>query len=299
MRIAISGATGLIGKTLKDHFLKNGHEVNEISRHRKLFNNKHTILLDLNKNYVDAHALEGHDIIIHLAGANISSKRWSKAYKKEILESRVKSTRILVHAIKDMNRRPKIFLCASAVGYYGNHDPAVPIDERNGGGHGFLAQVCQEWENASAEAILYGVRLIHMRFGVVLSKKGGALTKMLPVFYFGLGGRLGSGRQPMSWIMLDEIPNIVEHFILNEQISGPVNIVAPNAVTNREFTKALGKAIHRPAFLPVPGFMIKLLMGQMGKELLLEGAKVYPRVLINSGYTFKHPTIEEALKRVN
>ncbi len=296
MRIAISGASGLVGRFLKEHFLAQKHEVNEISRHRKLFN-KNTIVWNLEEQTVDAAALEDHDVIVHLAGANISAHQWTKAYKKEILKSRINSTKLLVHAVKDLNRRPKIVFVASAIGFYGNHDPEVPINEHSGGGHGFLAQVCQEWENASADLILYGVRLIHMRFGVVLSNRGGALTKMLPLFYFGLGGRLGSGRQKMSWIALDEIPGIIDYIIDHDQISGPVNFVAPNPVTNKQFTKTLGKVLFRPTILPVPAFVIHSLFGQMGKELLLEGAHVMPQALLDAGYQFKYPNLEQALRK--
>lgn len=298
MRVAISGASGLIGRTLKEHFLKNAHEVSEISRHRGIFNNQDTILWNLKEETIDAQALEDHDIIVHLAGADISAQKWTKAYKKEILQSRVSSTKTLVHAIKDLSKRPKIVFTASAVGFYGNHDPFVPLNEHSSCGTNFLAQVCHEWENASADLILYGIRLIHMRFGVVLSNRGGALTKMLPVFYCGLGGRLGSGGQKMSWIAIDEIPAIIDYIIAHDQISGPVNFVAPNPVTNKQFTKTLGKVLFRPTILPVPAFVIRSLFGQMGKELLLEGAHVTPKVLLDTGYQFQYPDLEKALRKV-
>lgn len=298
MKIAISGVTGLVGSTLKDYFVKQGHEVGEISRHRIGFGKSSKIFFNPNKNYIDKDALEGHEVIIHLAGANISGRRWTAGYKKEILQSRVQSTKVLTEAILKMTTRPKIFFCASAVGYYGNHDPEVPINEHSGNGHGFLAQVCQEWENTSAELILHGIRLIHMRFGVVLSKQGGALAKMLPIFYFGLGGPLGSGRQKMSWITLSEIPQIIEFIMRNEDINGPVNFVSPHPVTNREFTKILGSVIHRPTIFPAPGFMIKLILGQMGKELLLEGAHVNPEILLKAGYHYQYPKLKEALQSV-
>ncbi len=296
MKIAISGIHGLIGSSLKDFFLKNGHQVNEISRHRggKKSSN---IFIDLKRDYVDSEALEGHDIIIHLAGANIS-RSWSASYKKEILESRVRSTNILVNAIKGINSRPKIFLCASAVGYYGTHDPEIIVNERNLSGLGFLADVCQEWENASADLILLGVRLVHMRFGVVLSKKGGALAKMKIPFYCGLGGRLGSGSQKMSWIAIDEIPRIIEFIVGNDKISGAVNFVSPHTVTNHQFTKILGSVIHRPTFLPFPGFVLKVLLGEMGQKLLLEGVHVTPQVLLDAGYRFEYPDLKEALQKV-
>ena len=298
MRIAISGATGLIGSTLKEFFLRNGHQVSEISRHRPWSKKSSHIMLDVKKNFIDAAALEGHDVVIHLAGANISAQGWSASYKKEIRDSRIKTTKLLVNTIQKMNNRPKIFFCASAVGYYGNHDPQVMVNERSSNGHGFLAEVCQEWENESVDLVLYGVRLVHMRFGVVLSKKGGALPKMLPAFYFGLGGRLGSGRQKMSWVALDEIPIIIDYIMDHDTISGPVNFVSPNAVTNAEFTKTLGSVIHRPTIFPVPGFMIKTIFGQMGQELLLEGAHVAPQVLLDRGYRFQFSNLKEVLEKI-
>ncbi|MBI3601864.1 MAG: TIGR01777 family protein [Candidatus Omnitrophica bacterium] len=298
MKIAISGATGLIGSTFKEFFLRNGHQVSVISRHRGFLKKTSDIFWDLNKNYIDTKALEGHDVIIHLAGANISAQNWSAAYKKEIRDSRIKSTRLLVQTIQCMSNRPKVFLCASAFGYYGHQEPEAVVDEKSPAGSGFLADVCREWENASADLVLYGVRLVHMRFGIVLSKKGGALAKMLPFFYWGLGGRLASGRQKMSWIAIDEIPRMVDFIIGHEEICGPVNMVSPKPVTNAEFTKTLGRVIDRPTIFPVPAAMIKLFFGQMGQELLLEGAHVKPSVFLNTGYNFQYPDLTTALKHI-
>lgn len=298
MRIAISGSTGLIGSVLKTYFLRNGHEVSEISRNPTRSKKFRQILLDPKRNFVDSEALEGHDVIIHLSGASIGGQKWTESYKREILESRVQTTKILVNAIKKMNHRPKIFLCASAVGYYGNRDPQVPVNERSRAGQGFLSEVCHEWENASADLVLLGVRLIYMRFGVVLSKKGGALAKMLLPFYFGLGGRLGRGTQKISWIAINEIPSIIDFILSHEEISGPVNFVSPVPVTNKEFTKALGRVIHRPTIFPVPSFMVHLLFGEMGQALLLDGCHVIPEVLQNQGYQFLYPDIRTALQQV-
>jgi uncharacterized protein (TIGR01777 family) len=295
MKIAISGASGLVGSTLKGDLLKKGHVLATISRHRLGRDSSH-IQYDLHKKTVDLAALEAQDVIIHLAGANISGQSWTPAYKKEILDSRVESTFVLVNAIKKLNRRPKLFICASAVGYYGNHDPSVIVNEHSQNGHGFLADVTREWENASADLINLGVRVVHLRFGVILSRQGGALAKMLPAFYLGLGGVLGSGQQKMSWVALNEIPSIVDFIINHDNISGPINAVSPQAVTNQEFTKTLGAVIHRPTVLPVPDFMIKMLFGQMGQELLLEGVHVKPEVLLNAGYSFKYPNLTEALQ---
>lgn len=297
MKIALSGANGLVGEALKEHFSRAGHQLVRIVR-KAPAKGSSDIYYDLSQNYIDTAALEGVDIIVHLAGANISGGRWTESYKKEILESRVATTLLLTNAIKKLNRRPKLFLCASAIGYYGNHDASVIVNEHSPRGHGFLADVCVDWENASADLVNLGVRLVHMRFGVILSRKGGALSKMLVPFYLGLGGRLGGGKQPMSWIALDEIPSAVDFIIANEKISGPVNMTAPYAVSNEEFTKGLGQAIGRPTIFPVPAFMVKLLFGQMGQDLLLEGVHAVPEVLVNAGYQFKYPHLKDALVRV-
>ena len=184
MKIAITGSTGLIGSYLREYFHKSGHQVSVISDHKEWFGKDSHISWDLKNNYIDVAALEGHDVIIHLAGANISAQSWSDSYKKKILGSRINSTKLLLKTIQKMDRRPKIFFCASAVGFYGNCDPREIVNENSSVGYGFLSQVCHEWENACADLVLYGVRLVHLRFGMVLSKKGGALTKMLPPFYF-------------------------------------------------------------------------------------------------------------------
>ncbi|MBF0489634.1 MAG: TIGR01777 family protein [Candidatus Omnitrophica bacterium] len=297
MRIAISGVNGLVGSTLKAFFLDRSDEVSEICRHKGTSHSS-KIYYDFKENTIDTGALEGHDVIIHLAGANISDQKWTDAYKKEILESRVLSTKLLVKAIKEMNRRPKVFMCASAVGYYGQHDPSIPFHEKSPNGDGFLAKVCQEWEQACAELPLLGLRVIHLRFGMILSKKGGAMAKMLPAFSMGLGGRLGSGEQMMSWIALEEIPRIVDYVMTNDQIRGPVNCVTPHPVTNAEFTKILGEVIHRPTVFSVPGFMVKALYGQMGQELLLEGVRVIPKVLLESGYKFQYGHLKQTLEQV-
>jgi len=298
MKIAISGATGLIGSTLKAFFLKKGHEVSEISRQCEAKNHGSKILLDIKNKYIDIDALEGHDVIIHLSGANISEQQWSKAYKEEIQHSRLESTKLLVYAIQKMNWRPKVFLCASAVGYYGNHDSMLEVNEKFQAGKGFLPDVCKEWENSSADVISYGVRCVYMRFGMVLSRKGGALAKMLPAFYLGLGGRLGRGKQMMSWVVLNEIPNMVDFILSHDMIAGPVNFVSPNAVSNQEFTETLGKVIHRPTLCALPDFVVRMLFGEMGQTLLLEGCHAVPEVLTSAGYQFQYPYIQGAFEEV-
>jgi uncharacterized protein (TIGR01777 family) len=267
----------MIGRRLTAFFTSQGHAVAALTRN----------------SYQDTSQLEGVDVVIHLAGANIA-ERWTTAYKKEILESRVRTTRLLCETISLLNCRPKLLITASAVGYYGNHGPEEILDEGSHMGEGFLADVCQQWE-AETKDVSRTIRTVRMRLGVVLSKAGGALAKMRLPFQLGLGGRLGDGRQMMSWVALDEIPHIVEHFIKSD-LSGPVNAVSPQAVSNAEFTKVLGQVMHRPTVLPVPAFAVRWLFGEMGQNLLLEGVHVVPRRLQESGYQFRFPELKDALK---
>lgn len=279
MRIAITGSTGLIGSTLVSFFQKAGHQVSQISL-RTAFN---------------VSSLEGMDVIIHLAGANIGA-RWDGSYKQEILSSRVNTTALIAKSILQLKQKPRLLISASAVGYYGNHAPDVVLDEKSPLGQGYLPDVCSQWEAQTKPVSDAGIRVVHTRFGVVLSKKGGALAKMWLPFQLGLGGVLGNGQQIMSYISLSEIPFIVEHLIQHEDIQGAVNVVVPRPVTNKEFTKTLGEVIKRPTILPVPAFGVKLLFGEMGERLLLEGAYVLPRRLQETRYQFRYPDLKSALE---
>jgi len=298
LRIAITGATGMIGVKLTAFFLAGGHQIAVITRCTS-YHQPHTraIAWDPELNYISAGVLEGFDVIIHLAGANVG-EYWSPQHKKSILESRVQSTKLLCKNLAKLVSKPKLLISASAVGFYGNHPPQEVLDENSPLGEGFLADVCRQWERETIFAAQEGIRVVRMRLGVVLGQTGGALSKMRLPFQLGIGGRLGNGRQMMSWIALDEIPFVVDHLIKNDKIEGAVNVVSPQAVSNAQFTKILGQVIYRPAFLPVPSFVIRLLFGEMGQSLLLEGAHVVPRRLQESGYQFRFADLQEALKFV-
>ena len=250
------------------------------------------IVWDPALNYIEIEQLEGFDVIIHLAGANVG-EYWSPEYKKSILESRVQSTKLLCESLARLVSKPKLLISASAIGFYGNHPPEEVLDENSPSGTGFLADVCRQWEEETDACSQAGIRVVRMRLGVVLSKAGGALAKMWLPFQCGIGGVLGNGQQMMSWIALDEIPFVVDHLIKNDQIAGAVNVVSPQAVSNAEFTKILGQVMHRPTILPVPGFAIRLLFGEMGQSLLLEGAHVVPRRLQESGYQFRFADLKK------
>ncbi len=296
MRIAITGSTGMIGSAVIKYFLAQGQQVSQISRQASVANDKTPLITwDPARGQMDAAQLEDFDVIIHLAGANVG-ERWDGEYKKSILDSRVQGTRLLAQTISRLKNKPKVLLSASAVGFYGNHAPDIILNELSPFGQGFLPDVCRCWEEETKPVSDAGVRVVHMRLGVVLSKQGGALAKMWVPFQLGLGGILGSGKQMMSWIALDEIPAIIEHLIKHEEIAGPVNVVAPAAVSNAEFTKILGAVIKRPTIFPVPAIAVKLLFGEMGERLLLEGSHVVPAKLSASNYQYRYPDLKSALE---
>ncbi len=238
---------------------------------------------------------EGVDVIVNLAGDNIASSRWTVNKKRTILHSRVNGTRLLCEAIEQMKKPPKVLINASAVGYYGDTGHRL-VNEDEPSGKGFLPSVCTEWEAAADISKEKGVRIVKLRIGLVLSRKGGVLKKLLTPFKMGAGGIVGSGKQYMSWITLEDLVAVIQHVISNETIEGPLNAVAPNPVNNREFTKTLGKVLHRPTLLPLPAFMARLLLGEMADELLLSGTRVDDGRLLGSGYQFRHPDLKEALQ---
>ncbi len=289
MKITITGASGLIGSQLMTFLRGQGHTV---TAWKWRMNSE-----DINK--IIAHAeqenVEG-GAVVHLAGENIAD-RWTADKMLRIRESRVIGTKLLSQALAKLARRPKVLVCASAVGYYGNRGNEM-LDERSSKGSGFLADLCQQWEAATAPAREAGIRVVNLRIGMVLSNKGGALSKMLLPFQLGAGGEIGDGRQYMSWIDIDDLVAAIDYTITNESLQGPVNAVAPYPVTNREFTATLGKVLHRPAVIPVPAFALRLLFGQMADEVLLSGQKVMPVQLQSSGYQFRYPDIESSLKHV-
>ncbi len=297
-RIAVTGSTGLVGSKLIPFLLNNNYEVTQITRRSSLAEDKRTpfIVWNPDAGQIDSLRLEGIDTVIHLAGANVG-ERWTDDYKKVILNSRINSTKLIAKTLAGLTKKPKLLISASAIGFYANHPAEVILDESNTAGQSFLADVCKRWEEETKPASDAGIRVVHLRIGVVLHKSGGALAKMWMPFQLGIGGVLGTGRQMMSWIALDEIPLIIEHIIKNESIVGPVNVTSPKPVTNKEFTKTLGQIIKRPTLFPVPDFGIKLLFGEMGQTLLLEGNRVLPKRLLESGYQFKYPDIKTALEK--
>jgi len=290
MRVIVSGASGLIGTALCSSLTASGHDVVKLVRRTAGANE---IEWDPANGVLAADALDGSDAVVHLAGAGIGDKRWTKEYRQLILDSRVKSTRLLAETIAASNKGPATFLSGSAIGIYGASD-GRHLDESSPVGEGFLADVCQQWEAAAEPAWRADTRVAFLRTGIVLTPEGGALKKMLPLFKLFLGGRFGNGKQWQSWVSLPDEIGAIE-YLLTAAVHGPVNITAPNPVTNAEFAKALGKALGRPSLLPVPAFAPKLLLGsELADALLFTGQKVHPQKLLDSGYTFQHPTLPEA-----
>ncbi|MBE0604772.1 MAG: TIGR01777 family protein [Deltaproteobacteria bacterium] len=297
MRLAITGSTGLVGSAVVTVLSAAGHEVVRLVRRAPAPGEK-AVRWDPARGEVDAARLEGYDAVLHLAGENVGSGRWTTARKAAIRDSRVNGTRLLCDALAGLARPPKTLVCASAVGYYGDRGEET-LTEESPPGKGFLAEVCREWEAASAPAARKGIRVVALRIGMVLSPEGGALPRMLPLFRAGLGGVIGDGRQYVSWIALEEISPILLHALHCGDLSGPVNAVAPHPVTNREFTGALGKALSRPTPLPVPAFALRLAVGrEMADALLLSSARAVPRRLEETGYRFRFPELGEALQRM-
>jgi uncharacterized protein (TIGR01777 family) len=291
MKIVISGASGLIGTQLVTTLKSSGHEVVQLVRRSAAAGQ---IMWDPKSGKLDPASLEGCDAIIHLSGAGIGDKRWSDAYRKEILDSRTATTLLLANTIASLQRKPSVFLSGSAIGIYGARGDEE-LTETSAHGTGFLADVCEQWEAAAKPAIDAGVRTVFLRTGIVLSPKGGALKKLLPLFRLGVGGKFGNGKQWQSWISMDdEVASIIH--LLTANVSGAVNLTAPQPVTNAEFTKVLARVVKRPAIVPVPTFAPKILLGgELADALLFTGQRVMPQALTASGYVFKHSTLESAL----
>jgi uncharacterized protein (TIGR01777 family) len=292
MRVAVSGASGLIGTALTAALSERGHDVLRLVR--RPASGPAEIAWDPPGGHVEADKLEGLDAVVHLAGTSIAATRWTDARKGEIRRSRVSGTRTLAEALAATRVKPKAFLSASACGYYGDRG-TERVDETSPPGMGFLADVCRAWEAAARPASDAGIRTVALRFGVVLSSHGGALAKMRLPFSLGLGGPIGSGLQGFSWIGRDDVVGAILHLMTNTSVSGPVNVVSPDPVTQREFARALGRALGRPAVIPLPAFAVKIVFGQMGEEALLSGAFVSPAVLSRSGFTWKAPRLDDAL----
>ncbi|MEY2886535.1 MAG: hypothetical protein RJB40_1390 [Actinomycetota bacterium] len=292
MKIVISGASGLIGTQLVAKLSTSGHEVVRLVRRSPKAGE---IQWNPKSGSLDASALEGVDAVIHLSGAGIGDKRWSDGYRKEILDSRTDTTALLAKTIASLSRKPSVFLSGSAIGIYGARNDEQ-LTEVSTHGTGFLAEVCEQWEAAAKPAVDAGIRTVYLRTGIVLSPKGGALKKLLPLFKLGVGGKFGNGKQWQSWISIDDEIGAIE-YLLTANVSGAVNLTAPNPVTNAEFTKVLASVLKRPAIVPVPTFAPKILLGgELADALLFTGQRVIPAALNASGYSFKHTTLESALR---
>lgn len=277
-----------------DHWESQGHRVLRLVRD-KPDDRKQELFWDYQNEIFDWTPLAGFDALIHLAGRPITT-RWTRSVKREIKESRVKSTQHLAKCLNAMPNPPATFISASAIGYYGDRDDEI-LTESSGLGEGFLTDVCEGWEAAAGPARKgNGIRVVNTRFGVVLSKQGGALDKMLGAFGKGLGGRLGDGKQYMSWIALADVVGAIDHILTHETMRGPVNVVAPNPVTNAELTDTLGYVLGKPTPLPVPATMLKLTLGDMARDMLLASARVHPEALQKAGYVFRFPDLREALE---
>lgn len=292
LRIAITGVSGMVGSQLAAFLTTGGHEVLRFVRGRKAREGE--IVWNPVNGPIDHEALEGLDAVIHLAGESLVGGRWTDERKAAILGSRLRGTRLLAEALSVLRTPPQVFLCASAIGFYGDRG-AERLDESSAPGKGFLAAVVKAWEAATAPAEDAGIRTVKMRFGVVLTARGGALAKMLLPFRLGAGGPIGTGRQGFSWIALDDAIYAIYHLIRNDGLKGPVNVVAPDPLPQREFALALGRALHRPAFAPLPAFAVKILFGEMGEEALLGGQLVEPAALYRSGFSWSKTTVEDAL----
>lgn len=295
MKILITGSSGLIGSALVTHLRAAGHDVVRLLR--QPCEQADAFEWNPDTGVIDQRAFAGVSGVVHLGGVNIGSKRWSAKSKRLIMESRVAGTRLISSALAARVPRPRVMVCASAVGFYGDRADAV-LDESSPGGEGFLASVASQWEKASEPAAAAGVRVASVRLGMVLSAEGGALPRMLLPFRLGLGGAVGGGRQYISWVAIQDVVEAVQYILENDSLSGPVNLVAPDSVTNRQFGKALGAALHRPACLPLPAFAVKALFGEMGRELLLTSTRAVPSKLLSAGYAFRYPVLAGALERI-
>ena len=294
MKVLVTGASGLIGSALSKFLTAGGHSV--IRLQRKNFEPESPVW-DLENCINDLARNREKYAVVHLAGENIADGRWSKKKKNRILNSRVHGTKLLAAYFAGTDFKPELIISASAVGFYGERGTEI-IDESFASGSGFLAGVCQQWEDSANIAEAAGIRVVNARFGAVLSSSGGALRKMLLPFKMGLGGIIGSGEQYFSWVSIDDAVRIIQHIIADDSIRGPVNFAAPNAVSNREFTKTLGRVLRRPTIFPLPAVVARLAFGEMADELLLTPIRVYPKKIVESGYKFLHPELGEALKHI-
>jgi uncharacterized protein (TIGR01777 family) len=289
MRVLITGSSGLIGSALARHLETEGHQVTKLRRGAQW---------DPEGGRCDPAAVAGHDAVVHLAGEGIGDHRWSTAHKRRVLDSRTNGTAALARALAGLDEKPSVLISSSAVGYYGNRGGET-LTEESAPGDDFLSEVCTKWEAAAQPAADAGIRLVLLRTGIVLSKDGGALSPLLPLFKLGVGGRLGSGQQYWSWITIDDEVGAIMHCLTNEIVTGAANATAPEPVTNAEFASTLGKVLHRPAVLPVPRFALAArLGGEAADVMLLAGQRVLPAKLEATGYVFRHRTLQAGLQAV-
>lgn len=292
MNFLITGGTGFIGKYLIQHLTEKGNNITVLTRNKNKISRNIKAISNVN----EIKNSDKIDVIINLAGAPIA-KRWSKAYKQELIDSRVNTTKDIISLIERLKDKPEVLISASAIGYYGSQgdktldENSTPVDE-------FTYQLCKKWESEALEAEKHGIRVCITRLGVVLGRNGGALKQMLPAFKLGLGGRLGDGNQYFSWVHINDVVSAFSFLIENQNEKGVYNLTAPHPVTNNDFTKALGKSIGRPTIFPMPAFIVKLLFGEMGETLLLKGQRVLPKKLQKNGFQFQYPKIENALQDI-
>jgi len=294
MNLLITGGTGFIGSALCTRLLDEKHSIVVLSRHPEKVN------LPIKSVSSLGHLTDNDifDVVINLAGEPIADKRWSDQQKNRIYSSRIVTTETLMTYLKKSKNKPKVLISGSAIGYYGIDGMDDIVDENSGYDESFSSELCQKWETAALKAEPLGIRTCLLRTGIVLGKNGGALSKMLLPFKLGLGGKIGHGNQWMPWIHLDDLVGIIMYCINDNNLKGPVNGTSPNPVINQVFTKSLGMVLKRPTIFPMPKVVIKLLMGQMGKELLLVGKRILPQKILNAGYDFKYKTLDEALKDI-
>lgn len=293
MRVLITGASGLIGSALSESLRTDGHEVLALARTRT---DSQQPYWNLARNEIDLAPAGNLNAVVHLAGENIA-QRWSAKARERIYQSRVAGTRLLCEALMALPFRPKVLLCASATGIYGDRDDEV-LTEASPPGDSFLAKVVRDWESATAQVTAAGIRMVNLRLGIVLHPSGGALGKMLPIFRVGLGGKLGNGRQYWSWIALEDAVRAIKYSLANDTISGPVNVVSPNPVTNAEFTKILARVLHRPAWFTVPRLALKVALGEMAEETMFVSFRVKPARLESAEFTFRFAELQPALENM-
>ncbi|MEG3756102.1 TIGR01777 family oxidoreductase [Psychromonas arctica] len=290
-KVLITGASGLIGRALIPLLTSQGYQVYTLQR--TVSDTEPYWLIDQQK--INLNSAPQPDIIIHLAGENIANGRWTEKVKQKITDSRVKSTQLIVDFINDSATPPSLFICASAIGFYGNSGQQ-PVNEESSQGNEFVSQLAAQWEQTSHQVKTSNTRVVNLRTGIVLNKQQGALAKMLPAFKMGVGGKIGKGEQIMSWIDLTDQVNAILFIIRNSKLTGPVNLVSPHPVTNRNFSVILANILNRPCILPLPAFMVKLLFAEMGEALLLSSTNVRPTKLLEAGFTFQYDLLEDSLK---